>query len=223
MRSFIIKYKYRLIIVIGLIILISLSIILYFNIPRLSYRYSEDYKGYIVDKAYGNSQIYTIDDEINGKPVVGVGTRAFFRHSNLKEIRFENQKNIFIIERLAFAECPKLKKIPLIFAWEIQRNAFMYDRSLEEVNINSTYIGASAFYKCHNLSNIILNEGVLKIGSMAFSETNINTIVIPSTVEDIAIDAFLYCDNLEKIIVKSKKLLNNEYLNSLNNVVFEVE
>ncbi len=223
MKSFMFKYKYRLAIILSAIILITLSIILYFNIPRLSYKYSDYYEGYIVDKAYGNSDTYIIDDYVNGKPVVGVGTRAFFRHSNLKEIIFKNEGNIKIIEKLAFAECSKLNSISLTYVTEIERNAFMYDKALEEINISSKYIGASAFYKCSSLSNVILNDGVLKIGSMAFSETNIKTITIPSTVLDIAIDAFLFCDSLEQIIVKSKHLINNDYLNSLDNVIFEVE
>ena len=99
----------------------------------------------------------------------------------------------------------------------------MYDKSLKNITLSAKNIGASAFYKCTSLENIELNIGVKTIGSMAFSETKIKEIVIPNGVADVAVDAFIYCANLEKIVVKSKLLLENEYLKSLNNVVFEVE
>lgn len=223
MKSFILKNKYKIAIAFSILLIALISIILYFNIPRLSYSYSDTYKGYIVDNAFGNSKSYKVSDEINGKPVVGIGKRAFFRHSNLEKIEFENEKNIKVIEKLAFAECPKLSEIDLRYVQEIERNAFMYDKSLKNINLSAKNIGASAFYKCTSLENIELNIGVKTIGSMAFSETKIKEIVIPNGVIDVAVDAFIYCDNLEKIVVKSKLLLENEYLKSLNNVVFEVE
>ena len=48
-----------------------------------------------------------------------------------------------------------------------------------------TEIGGCAFLNCSNLKSVGLNEGLIKIGEDAFKGTKIESIVIPSTVEEI--------------------------------------
>jgi len=60
-------------------------------------------------------------------------------------------------------------------------------------------IGGSAFYAQQNLSEVILPDGVTKIGTGAFHFSKIERIQIPSSVTEIGNSAFMYCDNLTKI------------------------
>ncbi|MBQ3253587.1 MAG: leucine-rich repeat domain-containing protein [Acholeplasmatales bacterium] len=220
------KAKYKMLIVIGSIVLaIMIAIILFNNIPRLTYEYSDTYEGYIVSKAYGNSESYTIPEEYKGKPVVGFGIRAFFRHDKLEKVNIKNPQNIKYVGKLSFSECPKLKAIDISYADKIERNAFSYDKSLNNLTVSAKDIGSSAFYKCSSLENIIIEDGVETIGSMAFSHTSINKIELPKSISVIHTDCFLYIDNLEEIVVYGKNdmldtfRLNNEYLFSLGDIV----
>ncbi len=51
-------------------------------------------------------------------------------------------------------------------------------------------IEEEAFRGCPNLTNVSLNEGLLKIADRAFADSNISKIVIPSTVTEIGLKAF---------------------------------
>lgn len=65
--------------------------------------------------------------------------------------------------------------------------AFSQSDGLKSIVIpNATKsIGDNAFYSCHNLSSVILNEGLQEIGKDVFTETALSEITIPSTVTKI--------------------------------------
>ena len=171
-----------------------------YNNPALIYEYDEALEGFIVSDARGNISEYTIPDNITEIPVVGIGVRAFFQHSDLEEIKFENPGNIKLIDRLAFSECPKLKTIDLRYVEEIGRNAFAYDKSLNNIEINTRYLLSSTFFKCESLTNITLGEGVQSIGTYAFAHTAINELRLPRSIKNIYVDALDYM-NLNKLYV----------------------
>ncbi|MGM9970227.1 MAG: leucine-rich repeat domain-containing protein [Anaeroplasma sp.] len=219
------KHKVLLISISAISLSIVIFLILFFNIPRLTYKYDKDYDGYIVNKAYGNSKKYIIPNDYKDKPIIGVGTRAFFRHDRLEEIVFEEPQNIRIISKLSFSECPKLKSIDVSYAEIIERNAFSYDYSLNNIRVSAINIGSSAFYKCESLKSIEFLEGVKTIGSLAFSYTIVEEIILPETIHIVYVDAFKYMNNLNKIIIPSSKNnqafnINNQYLISLDNVFY---
>lgn len=56
-----------------------------------------------------------------------------------------------------------------------------------------TEIGDEAFSKCKNLKSVTLSEGLKKIGSNAFTYTNITELTLPDSLESIATDAFYGC------------------------------
>ncbi|RBI35195.1 hypothetical protein DRW57_01270, partial [Metamycoplasma hominis] len=62
-------------------------------------------------------------------------------------------------------------------------------------------IGRRAFSNCKNLKEVILNEGLEKIGVRAFSSPRIKSINIPGSVKEIGEDAFYGCGNLEEVIL----------------------
>ena len=65
-------------------------------------------------------------------------------------------------------------------------------------------IGDYAFYGCKYLKNIILPEGITRIGKHAFNGCGIESIKIPKSVTSIDISAFNNCNNLKTIEVSSK-------------------
>ena len=201
----------------GIALAIILFLILFFNIPRVTYKYVEEYDGYFVNNVYGNASTYEIKNEHKGKEVVGISTRAFFKKNKLKSISLP--ENIKIIDRLAFSECKNLERINLENVNTIYRNAFSYCNSLKDLNIGAEYIGASAFYKCENLKNVTLTN-TLSIGSMAFSETKIKNIILPKSVIEVGSDCFYNCFLLENISVYGNNLKDNVYLKTLNIVTY---
>lgn len=202
----------------SVVLALIIFLILFFNIPRVSYKYNDEYDGYFVSEAYGNAKTYNIKDEHKGKPVIGIDARAFYKHDNLREINLPS--SIMVIERLAFSECNSLETINLENVEVIYRNAFSYCKSLDNIELSALNIGASAFYKCEALKLVKLNNSILTIGSMAFSETKIETISIPRSVKIIEVDCFYNCFKLKNISVYGNNLKDNEYLRSLNIVTY---
>ena len=209
----------QLIVVIAIFLISIITTVLYFNIPRLSYKYIEDYDGYVVDHAFGNSKEYTIPATYKEKNVVGFGTRAFYNHTKLERVIAEDNSNFSVVMKLAFSGCKSLKEIDLSNIAIIERNAFSYCSSLAEVEIYATKLGASAFYGCSSLESVILAEGLTSIGSMAFAKTKISDIIIPASVDYIYEGSFDYNDNLKRVIIKNSTLLNDEYIKSLGDII----
>lgn len=209
----------------SVVVVIICYLALFYNVPRLSYSFSKEYNGYIVSNAYGNTDKYIVPSDYNGKAVVGIGERAFFRHDKLKEVVFTTPENIEYIGKLAFSECYNLKSIDISFVNEISRNAFSYDSSLESVTLSARRLGASVFYKCESLKNVNLKEGIDTIGSMCFSHTAIERINIPNSISKIYNDCFLYAKDLKEIIISSEKINDsiftgsNEYLMTLSDII----
>ena len=89
------------------------------------------------------------------------------------------------------------------------------DKKTTKVTIPSSVkeIGEWAFSDCANLKEVILNEGLEKIGTGVFSNTNIESITIPDSVEEIGESAFSGCWNLKKVIYKGDASNINRWLN----------
>lgn len=199
---------------------VFLFFVLFFSIPRLEYKYDNDYELYRVTKVYGDSVGFKIKDSGKKGNVGIIGVRAFYKKS-IKKIIFENPENIDTIERLAFSECKNLENIDISNVKFFERNCFSYCKKLKVEELNAIAIGASTFYGCENIENIKFNTGLISIGSYAFSKTKIEVIELPNTVKDIYNDAFSDMSELKEIKVYSEGLSNEskEYLSSLENVV----
>lgn len=208
------KAKLRWIIPLGISLILVLFLIAYYNLkPRLLFTLDESSNTYLVSKAFGNSDEYTIPAEHNGKKVTGIEERAFYRHNKLKEIKFEKAENITIIKKLAFSECTNLESIDLSNVVTIERNAFSYDEKLNNITLSAKNIGSSAFYKCTSLEDLKLKEGISSIGAFTFSYNTFKEIKLPKSLRNINDDAFKYCEKLEKVEVYFT--LSSSYLKGL--------
>ena len=200
-------------------IVLGIIFAIYYSIPRLEYIYNEKYNGYLVSYAYGDNKEYEIPSSYKGMNVVGISTRAFYRHHNLERITFEKEENILFIGKLSFSECENLKEISIRYANVIEKNAFAFDSSLERIELKAKNIGGSAFFECSSLSEVTLNMGVESIGSYAFSKCeSLKELQIPKSVYDIYIHAFNH-SGLEVLNVPLS-LSDNAYLKSLDYVKY---
>lgn len=199
-------------------ILVAIFFSIYNNIPRIVYTYNEAYDGYLVDYVYGNSKEYVIPKEYNGKKVVGFDSRAFYEHKGLESIRFEEETNIKIIARLAFAECNNLKTMSLSNLDEIGKNAFQNCISLDNINFSVERIEGSAFFGCDSLKSVTLTN-TDSIGSYAFSMCkSLEELKLPFSCRTVYDSCFLY-SGLKELIVP-RRLQHNTYIKSLDYVTF---
>lgn len=103
----------------------------------------------------------------------------------------------------AFSSCIDLKSATLGNSVEtIGNSAFNGCKNLETVNMGNSVknIGNDAF-RATNINDIIIPSSVTNIGGWAFAEChNLETIDIPSSVETVGDYAFAYCSNLAKAV-----------------------
>ena len=174
--------------------------------------------GYIVsgigectDKDINITPIY------NGKPVVSIGSNAFYNCISLTSITIP--ESVTTIGYKAFKGCSSLTSITLPFVGETlngtENTHFGYifgayrivdsddyvPTSLKEVIITGvTSIGRYAFSNCSSLTSIAIPESVTSIGEYAFSNcSSLTSIVIPESVISIGSDAFYNCSSLTNV------------------------
>lgn len=114
-----------------------------------------------------------------------IHTTEFFDHPTLTSIVIPD--NIKAIYNSAFAACDKLTSVKL--------------------GNNVEIIGSNVFSNCSQLKNIELNEGLKAIGAYAFEATDIEEIVLPSSLvtEHIETGLFRDCNNLKSIKVRNNR------------------
>lgn len=205
--------KNILIIASTIIIGITIFLLLFFNIPRISYRLIDG--GYEIKNVYGNKREVYLPSSYKNKPIISIGERSFENKNKLNSIVFDKDSNINVIKRLAFNGCKNLKELRLPDSMlEIENNAFQNCTGLEDVYCNKlAYLGGSAFFGCSNLNTIDLGDNLEVIGSFAFYECSSLTLVsIPNSCKAIYNKAFAYCYSLEKLYIPSGTVLYDDYV-----------
>ncbi len=192
----------------------------------LSYKLTDDKKGYIVAAVGRAKNDIVIDDTYNGLPVVGIGYRAF--NGNIDITSIELGKNIRYIESRAFFGCKTLTSVTFNDGLEsIGEMAFQSCSELESIEIpdSVTEIGDYAFAYCRGSAELKLGSSVKTIGDSAFI-TNIllEEVTIPSSVEHMGAEAFSNCSKLKTVVFEGKILEVSEKAflgcTSLDNVDF---
>ena len=159
-----------------------------------------------------DSKRVIVPNEIDGRPVISIGAKAFMNATVSEVILPKSLKGIL---SGAFYGCKNLKHIDLpdsvvymgcyCFAKSGLENfncpralgiiplaCFEDCTALRKVNLGNhvSKISLDAFQKCINLSSISLPESLLEVDSGCFSATKISTIIFPSNVKEISKDTF---------------------------------
>jgi hypothetical protein len=127
-----------------------------------------------------------------------------FENTNLASI--EIPSTIKKLDSYIFSGCLKLKSIKVSEGVTfIPSNFASNNVQLERVEIPSTVtsIANNAFTGCISLKSINLNEGLKTIEDEAFWNCSLETLVLPSTLEYLGIDAIGYCTNLKELYSKA--------------------
>lgn len=138
-----------------------------------------------------------------------------------------NNKPIQQIDDMAFASNDIIQHITIAFGVQtIGQLAFNNCASLITVNMDDSVmtIGFSAFANCGNLENVLLSNrlqtidmlafggatklkqisfppSLLSIGNAAFSQTGLESLILPDNITSIETSAFLGCTNLGAVIL----------------------
>jgi len=170
-----------------------------------------------------------IPAEKDGKPVVEIMEFAVASAEYLKTINIG--KNVKIIDKRAFTNCPSLEQYAVETGnpcFETDENGVLYTKDKKalvaypaarvkpekdssgkiikgaefEVPATVTEIWDAAFYLCGNLTKITFPEGLQKIGNYAFMKCeNLADFTLPESLTEIGSDAFSYCDRLTAVII----------------------
>lgn len=113
--------------------------------------------------------------------VTELGNGAFSDCINLESVTFASNTQLKSLGNSSFRNCDSLKRISVPAGVET--------------------IGDAAFLDCESLISVTLEEGLLKIGELAFSKTAILTIDVPNTVTTVGSRAFELCKGLETVVI----------------------
>ncbi|MCL2796932.1 MAG: leucine-rich repeat protein [Firmicutes bacterium] len=151
-----------------------------------------------------------------GKNITAIGDNAFVNLPSLSRVTFENGSVLATIGNSAFADTGLTSVVLPEGLQTIGDYAFNNVMSLTAVRIPVSVqsIGASAFasdlwssgyrnYRVSNLAEVIFEEGsrLTTIGSSAFANTSLTSVVIPASVETIGGNAFSTSVNAERASV----------------------
>ncbi len=212
-----------------LVIIIIAIVIALFIIPgKSSFKY-EPYEGGYRVVSYNHAlfdvnNTITIPETYDGKPVVAIGEKAFYKCTTAEEViipasikkigisafeKCKSIKNILIPESVtylpdnAFKGCVSLEEI--IFSPntdKIGARCFADCKKLDNISIPTRVneISYSTFENCESLKNILLHDNITSIKDYAFKNCRaIETLTLPAGIKEISEGAFEECDGVQTL------------------------
>lgn len=181
-----------------------------------------DNDGVTLEEIELKSQNVIIPDEVDGRPVVGIG--MCFKNTDIKSISLSNSikhiysyafmecnnltevilpKGLTMIGMAAFRGCENLKTVTFNSELlKIKIAAFRGCKSLEDLDLSMTKleeIGPYAFSDCLSLKTAKIPEGLMSLSSYLFSDCiNLYSVEIPKTTSSIEPFAFKNCKSLKR-------------------------
>jgi len=140
-----------------------------------------------------------------------IGEEAFFGCNVLEKIILPN--SLKSIGRDAFRYCGALEMVELPDSIKlIGENAF-WEAGLKSITIPAEAEFAGAFYACHNLESVMIEEGVTTIGKETFACCDsLKRVIIPNSVSQIGELAFEGCSALKEIYFSESITELNQYV-----------
>lgn len=212
-------------------------------------QYKENADGYGLYryKSTSTETVFTVPDTYNGKDVTELQAFSIANAEYLKELNLG--KNIKTIDVWALTKCSELERINVseenpyftsvdgvLYTKDMtELVAYPNGKTKLETDESGNVIGGgtlvlpdtvktvreNACYLCTNLYSVTLNEGLEKIGNMAFHKcTALKEIQLPNTVTEIGADAFSYCDGLKTVDIPSsvQKLGDYAFFSTTSNI-----
>lgn len=142
--------------------------------------------------------------------LVAIEDYAFYECSKLERVVFN--KGLQTTGKYSFGYCSKLEEAILpVTLQKLGDQVFAYCTSLTKVFVPAGLedVDLAPFRNCSSLKTVVFEEGITRLPGTTrsgiyktaglFSESGIEEIVIPDTVETIGVDAFMNCDSLVKV------------------------
>ena len=183
--------------------------------PHSDFEYTLSSEGATITRYDGQSTNIVIPEQIDGRPVVAIGSDAFNGRHFIKDIRFP--KTIIGIGNASFCGCNDLQSLDLPPQLRhIGFNAFQFCVYLKQVEIPAsvTKIGGVVFFGCRNIEAINVHPENIKYASVdgILYDKEVKTLItcppgkkgiveIPSSVTGILGWSFAGCDLLTRIII----------------------
>lgn len=198
----------------------------------------DNFEYYLIDDSYvfiskyiGDSSKVVIPDEIDGKPVIGIGDFAFSNNTRLEEFVFN--ENVLYLGGSVFAGCSNLEVISNInqyvssvytlfgnveYSDSYKISTAYIPTSLQKVTFNDdvTTIPEHLFYSFESIKEVVFPTSLISIGSYAFEGcTSLLEVNLPNGLEHIGDCAFRYCSSLRNLFIpNSVDYIGNEAFNS---------
>lgn len=166
------------------------------------YIYSIEEDGITLVKYIGESKDVIIPQSIDGRCVVEIGNSCF-ADSDITTLTIS--RNVATIQNFAFYRCEHLETLIIKNGVKcIGGSAFAHCISLQAIDFpeSVTEIKECAFSNCTGLSSVaFVGKRELTIGAAAFSNTCIDSLMLPEGTKNISNAAFLNCKKLTKAYI----------------------
>ena len=149
----------------------------------------------------GTNHDVVIPRMIDGLPVTGIGTNAFY-DARINTVTVPN--TVTNIGDFAFEFCTMTNVTIPNSVTSIGFFAFGFCTSLTNVTIPNgvTSIGNSTFWECTSLTSVTIPNGVTSIGNGTFSDCrSLTSVTIPKSVTNIGNGTFFDCTSLTSVTI----------------------
>jgi len=149
-----------------------------------------------------------LKEAVLNEGLLAIGSNAFMNCNSLESITLP--ATVTEIDRYAFVKCENLRKVVLankerLQKMKIEQQAFQDCKSLLSIDLSNTFlvdIPYGTFTDCTQLREVVLNEGIKKIGKWAFGRCeSLLSINLPSSLDDIGEGAFRRCKKLKEVVL----------------------
>lgn len=183
---------------------------------------------------YCDDQDIVIPDKLpNGKIVVGIAQKAFFRCDNIRSVNLPatvstigayafswcsdlecvTAPGVVFIEERAFMGCKQFSHISLSNRLEsVEDKAFSYCSSITDITLPDSlfFMGVGVFEGCKSLISVKMPKRLTEINNSMFNAcVNLKSVKLPSTVKYIDEYAFAYCVSLEDMSISPRAVVNS--------------
>ena len=156
----------------------------------------------IAEKGFWRSEV-KIDKVVLPDSITSIGMQAF--NNKLKAFITSPNSRLTSIGEKVFYQCASLERAVLHNITTIDYYAFAECRALSDIVLPDTLvsIGSTVFDNCSSLTNITLPKNLASIGFRAFSNSGLTSITIPKSVQTLEENAFVGCKNLTDAYIES--------------------